>query len=169
VFDAKSGISGGGVEPSEMSHFPNLAENITPYEITKHRHVAEIRKELESVKVNFTPHVIPCIRGILTTAHIFLSSNAAFTSKEAEEIYMQFYEGKRFVRFLGQKMPSLSSVRGSNFCDIGFEIEEKSDRIVMISAIDNLVKGGAGQAIQNMNVMFGLNEGKGLWFPGLFP
>jgi len=167
VFDSKSGISGAGAEPSAKSHFPNLAENIVPYEVTAHRHVAEMRMEL-GVKVSFTPHVIPSIRGILTTAHVFIEENEAITQDEIEEIYKRFYEGKRFIR-LRKGLPSLSSVRGTNFCDIGFKKEEKSDRIVVISAIDNLVKGGSGQAIQNMNLMFGMDERKGLWFPGLVP
>ncbi len=180
IFDAKSGISGAGAEPSEISHFPNLAENIIPYQVTAHRHVAEMRMEL-GVKVSFTPHIIPAIRGILTTAHVFLAEEtktkplqglqgrgAEPHSEEIEETYKQFYEGTRFIR-LRRGMPSLSSVRGTNFCDIGFEIEEKSNRIVVISAIDNLIKGGSGQAIQNMNVMFGFDEGEGLWFPGLVP
>ncbi len=167
VFDSKSGISGAGAEPSAKSHFPNLAENIVPYEVTAHRHVAEMRMEL-SVKVSFTPHVIPSIRGIPTTAHVFIEENEAITQDEIEETYKRFYEGKRFMR-LRKGLPSLSSVRGTNFCDIGFKREEKSDRIVVISAIDNLVKGGSGQAIQNMNLMFGLDEREGLWFPGLVP
>jgi N-acetyl-gamma-glutamyl-phosphate reductase len=167
IVDAKSGISGAGVEPSETSHFPNLAENILPYQVTAHRHVAEMRMELH-VNVSFTPHVIPSIRGILTTAHVFLNTKETKTHEEIGGIFKQFYDGKRFIR-LKKVIPSLSSVRGTNFCDIGFEIEEKSNRIVVISAIDNLVKGGSGQAIQNMNVMFGLDEGEGLWFPGLVP
>jgi N-acetyl-gamma-glutamyl-phosphate reductase len=168
VFDAKSGISGAGAEPSENSHFPNLAENIIPYQVTAHRHVAEMRKELRSVKVSFTPHVIPSIRGILTTAHVFLNEHSSKTHEELERIYTQFYKDKRFIR-LRNGLPSLSAVRSTNFCDIGFEIEVESDRIVVISTIDNLVKGGSGQAIQNMNVMFGLDEAEGLWFPGLVP
>ena len=200
VFDAKSGISGGGVEPSQRSHFPNLAENIIPYEVTTHRHTAEIRKELK-VSVYFTPHVIPAIRGILTTAHVFLRES--ISEGEIGEIYRQFYEGKKFIRILNE-VPSLQNVRGTNFCDIWFEVERgasvgevsdvgkggdvgradkveevkevrgerevgKSSRVVVISAIDNLVKGGAGQAIQNMNVMFNLREETGLWFPALVP
>ncbi len=166
VFDSKSGISGAGAEPSAKSHFPNLAENIVPYEVTAHRHVAEMRMEL-GVKVSFTPHVIPSIRGILTTAHVFIEENELH-SDEIEETYKRFYKGKRFIR-LRKGLPSLSSVRGTNFCDIGFKKEEESDRIVVISAIDNLVKGGSGQAIQNMNLMFGMDEREGLWFPGLVP
>jgi len=167
VFDSKSGISGGGIEPSEVSHFPNLAENIIPYEVTTHRHVAEMRRELP-VHISFTPHVIPCIRGILTTAHVFLNKGELKTYEELDAIYRQFYEGKRFIR-LRKGMPSLSSVRGTNFCDIRCEIEKDDDRIVVISTIDNLVKGGSGQAIQNMNLMLGLDEGEGLMFPGLAP
>jgi len=165
VFDAKSGVSGAGAEPSETSHYPNLAENIIPYQITEHRHVAEMRMEL-SVKVSFTPHVIPSIRGILTTAHVFLAEEKK--REELEVIYKRFYAGKRFVR-LREGTPSLSFVRGTNFCDIGISVEANSDRVVVVSAIDNLVKGGSGQAIQNMNVMFGLEEEAGLWFPGLVP
>ena len=193
VFDAKSGISGGGVEPSQRSHFPNLAENIIPYEVTTHRHTAEIRKELK-VSVHFTPHVIPAIRGILTTAHVFLRES--ISEEEIGGIYRQFYGGKKFIRILNE-MPSLQNVRGTNFCDIWFEVERdassvgevsdvgeggevgsradkveevgKSSRVVVISAIDNLVKGGAGQAIQNMNVMFNLREETGLWFSALVP
>ncbi|MHC1610440.1 MAG: N-acetyl-gamma-glutamyl-phosphate reductase [Candidatus Methanospirareceae archaeon] len=167
VFDSKSGISGAGAEPSETSHFPNLAENIIPYQVTAHRHVAEMRMELP-VDVSFTPHVIPTIRGILTTAHVFFNEPVSKTREEIEAIYTQFYGDARFVR-LRRGLPSLGAVRGTNFCDIGFEIEEGSNRIVVISAIDNLVKGGSGQAIQNMNVMFGLDEAEGLWFPGLVP
>lgn len=174
VIDSKSGISGAGAEPSASSHFPNLAENIVPYKITAHRHVAEMRKELQ-VNLSFTPHVIPSIRGILTTAHVFLDAPLhGFSFKkmheEIEEIYRQFYSGKRFIR-LRKLLPSLSlsAVRGTNFCDIVFEIEEESNRIVVISAIDNLVKGGSGQAIQNMNLLFGFDEDEGLWFPGLVP
>lgn len=172
VIDSKSGISGAGAEPSASSHFPNLAENIVPYQITAHRHVAEMRKELQ-VNLSFTPHVIPSIRGILTTAHVFLDADShgfKMMHEEIEEIYREFYSGKRFIR-LRKLLPSLSlsAVRGTNFCDIGFEIEKGSNRIVVISAIDNLVKGGSGQAIQNMNAIFGLDEGEGLWFPGLVP
>jgi N-acetyl-gamma-glutamyl-phosphate reductase len=167
IFDSKSGISGAGAEPTETSHYPNLAENITPYQITSHRHVAEMRQEL-GVNVSFTPHVIPAIRGILTTAHVFLHERISKSREEIEELYTQFYTDKRFVR-LRTGVPSLSAVRGTNFCDIGFEIEAESDRIVMMSTIDNLVKGGSGQAVQNMNLMFGLDEAEGLWFPGLAP
>jgi N-acetyl-gamma-glutamyl-phosphate reductase len=168
VFDSKSGISGAGAEPTETSHFPNLAENIIPYQVTAHRHVAEMKQEL-GVKVSFTPHVIPTIRGILTTAHVFLHEGVTKPREELEQLYQRFYAGKRFIRLLKTGVPALNAVRGSNFCDISFELEQGSDRIVVLSAIDNLVKGGSGQAVQNMNVIFGLDETTGLWFPGLVP
>lgn len=171
VFDSKSGISGAGAEPSETSHYPNMAENIQAYKLTTHRHRAEIVQELTRLdadlkKISFTPHVIPSVRGILTTAHIFV--NEQLSEEDVTRIYRDFYEDKSFVRMI-KGIPMLGNVRGSNFCDIGFEIEKDSDRIVIISAIDNLVKGASGQAIQNMNLMFGLDEKTGLWAPGLAP
>ncbi len=171
VFDSKSGISGAGAEPTATSHYPNMAENIQAYKLTSHRHSAEIVQELSlldgSLKsISFTPHVIPSVRGILTTAHIFVKKE--LSEEEVNEIYENFFRDKPFIRLI-KGIPILGSVRGSNFCDIGFEIEKGSDRIVVISAIDNLVKGASGQAIQNMNLMFGLSETTGLWTPALAP
>lgn len=169
VFDSKSGISGAGEEPSQVSHYPNMAENIQPYKLTSHRHKAEIVQELSRLgdaKVSFTPHVIPSVRGILTTAHVFVKKRLG--TEEFREIYREFYKGKPFIRLISG-IPALPAVRGSNFCDIGFEVEKDSDRIVVISAIDNLVKGASGQAIQNMNLMAGLDERTGLWMPGVAP
>ncbi len=174
IFDSKSGVSGAGAEPSETSHYPNLAENIRCYKITNHRHVPEIRQELAllagNVKVSFTPHVIPTVRGILTTAHVIVKEEKADVIQDraaVSEIYEQFYKNAPFVRMTG--VPMLGNVRCSNFCDIGFEAEKGEDRLVAISAIDNLVKGASGQAIQNMNLMMGLAETAGLWFPGGAP
>ncbi|HOT05972.1 MAG: Aspartate-semialdehyde dehydrogenase [Methanosaeta sp. PtaB.Bin039] len=175
VFDSKSGISGAGVEPTETSHYPNLAQNIRCYKVTSHRHVPEIKQELgklqSDIRISFTPHVIAAVRGILTTAHVFVKPG--FESKiqdkaGMEEMYRQFYAKSRFVRMTGT-VPMLMNVRGSNFCDIGLEPEKGTDRLVVISAIDNLVKGAAGQAIQNMNIMMGIDETAGLWFPGGAP
>jgi N-acetyl-gamma-glutamyl-phosphate reductase len=175
VYDSKSGISGAGVEPTATSHYPNMAENIIPYKLTTHRHVPEIKQELgrlsPKVKVSFTPHVFPGIRGILTTAHVFVREEDVDTIQDREavmRIYREFYKKAHFVR-MSASVPKLSSVRGSNFCDISFEPEKGSDRLVVISAIDNLVKGASGQAIQNMNLMAGLDERTGLWFPGMAP
>lgn len=171
IFDSKSGISGAGAEPSETSHYPNMAENIQPYKLTTHRHRAEIVQELtrldSSLKnISFTPHVIPSVRGILTTGHIFVKKG--LSEEEVSTIYHDFYSGKPFIRLI-KGIPMLGNVRGSNFCDIGFEIDKENGRIVVISAIDNLVKGASGQAIQNMNLMFGLAETTGLWSPGFAP
>ena len=171
VFDSKSGISGAGAEPTETSHYPNMAENIQAYKLTSHRHRAEIVQELTRLdsglkSISFTPHVIPSVRGILTTAHIF--ARKELSEEDVSEIYRDFYQDKPFIRLI-KGIPMLGSVRGSNFCDISFEIEKNSDRIVVISAIDNLVKGASGQAIQNMNLMFGLPETTGLWTPAIAP
>jgi len=175
VYDSKSGISGAGVEPTETSHYPNMAENVIPYKLTTHRHVPEIKQELSrlcpGIKVSFTPHVVPAIRGILTTAHVFVREDAAEIIQDREKImkiYREFYRNAHFVR-MAKSVPKLSAVRGSNFCDISFEAEKGSDRLVVISAIDNLVKGASGQAIQNMNLMAGLDERTGLWLAGLSP
>lgn len=175
VYDSKSGISGAGIEPTETSHYPNMSQNVIPYKITTHRHVPEIKQELgllsPGIKVNFTPHVIPSVRGILTTAHVFAKEEAETTLQDREavaRIYRDFYKDAPFVR-LADGAPRLSAVRGSNFCDISFEPEKGSDRIVVVSAIDNLVKGASGQAIQNMNLMAGLDQRTGLWFPGMAP
>ncbi len=171
VFDSKSGISGAGAEPTAVSHYPNMAENIQAYKLTTHRHRAEIQQELEQLdsslkSINFTPHVIPSVRGILTTAHIFLKKILA--EEEVSNMYSEFYRDKPFIRLI-KGIPVLGSVRGSNFCDIGFEIDSETNRIVVVSAIDNLVKGASGQAVQNMNLMSGLPETTGLWLPGLAP
>ncbi|MEA1907155.1 MAG: N-acetyl-gamma-glutamyl-phosphate reductase [Euryarchaeota archaeon] len=174
IFDSKSGISGAGVEPSETSHYPNLAENVRAYNVTTHRHLPEIVQELGLLEgslnhnnVFFTPHVVPVIRGILTTAHLILRKSC-----EPDAIigtYREFYMDKPFVRVrdAGDGLPNLADVRGSNFCDIG--IVCGGNRVVVVSAIDNLVKGAAGQAIQNMNLMLGLPETCGLLVPPLSP
>lgn len=171
VFDSKSGISGAGAKPTTVSHYPSMAENIQPYKLTTHRHRAEILQELTRLdstlkNIYFTPHVIPSVRGILTTAHLFTKKQ--LTSEEVISLYMDFYENRPFIRLLGH-IPTLPAVRGSNFCDIHIEVEEETSRVVVISAIDNLVKGASGQAIQNMNHMFNLDETTGLWQAGLAP
>jgi N-acetyl-gamma-glutamyl-phosphate reductase len=165
VFDSKSGISGAGAAPTATSHYPNLAENVVPYQLTNHRHKAEIVQELARLgagTVNFTPHVIPAMRGILTTAHIF--ANVELDDDGTRSLYDEFYADCPFIRF---NVPSLGSVRGTNFCDLFIERDVASNRVVVVSAIDNMVKGASGQAVQNMNLMFGLDETTGLWTPAL--
>ncbi len=169
VFDAKSGISGAGAKPTEFTHYPNLHEAVVPYKVTNHRHYWEMVQELSrfnpEIKVSFTPQVFPGSRGILTNAHVFMDEVPS--RDELYEIYERFYKDCYFVRL--QDEIRLSWVRGSNFCDIAIFVDEHSNRVVVSSAIDNLVKGASGQAIQNMNVMFGLDEKTGLDFPPLFP
>jgi len=167
IFDSKTGISGAGASPTDNSHYPNMAENVIPYKLIDHRHLEEMRGALKGAKISFTPHIIPAIRGILTTAHIILKKSIKL--EEIIEIYDEYYKKEPFIRVFND-IPSLSYVRGTNFCDIGgFALEIENDRLVVISAIDNLVKGAAGQAVQNMNIMFGLDEKTGLFYPGISP
>jgi N-acetyl-gamma-glutamyl-phosphate reductase len=166
IYDSKTGVSGAGDNPSDTTHYPNVGDTITAYKLTKHRHLAEMRQELASLssaaQAYFTPHLLPVNRGILTTAHIML--NEPMEQKEVEKRYHDYYAQEPFVRY---QRPSLNTVRGSNFCDIIVEASE--DRVVAVSAIDNLVKGASGQAIQNMNLMCGLSETDGLWSPAILP
>ena len=167
VFDSKSGITGAGATPTDFTHYPNLHEAVVPYKITDHRHYYEMEQELkrfqEDIKISFTPQVFPGSRGILTNAHVFLRGD--LDQEEIEKLFRDFYRNCYFVRF--QKTVRLSYVRGSNFIDIS--INKGSDRVVIVTAIDNLVKGASGQAVQNMNLMFGLDEWVGLDYPPLFP
>ena len=168
IYDSKSGVSGAGDSVSETTHYPNVDENINPYKITVHRHVPEMRQEMaflgSSASVYFTPHLLPALRGIITTAHILLKE--PMTEEEVSRAYEEFYKGEHFVRLQKAK---LGGVRGSNFCDINWELEADGRRLVAVSAIDNLVKGAAGQAVQNMNIMCGFDEIEGIRMPGMFP
>ena len=168
IYDSKSGVSGAGDSVSETTHYPNVDENINPYKITVHRHVPEMRQEMaflgSSASVYFTPHLLPAIRGIITTAHILLKE--PMTKEEVAKAYEEFYKDEHFVRLQHAK---LGGVRGSNFCDINWELEADGRRLVAVSAIDNLVKGAAGQAVQNMNIMCGFDESEGIRMPGMFP
>ena len=169
IFDSKTGVTGAGNTPSAVSHYPNLAENIIPYKLTAHRHLSEMIQEISRLQpgfenVSFTPHVIPTSRGIMTTAHI--ETVEKLTTADVKKIYEDFYAGRPFIQF-AETVPSLANVRGSNFCHIGIEADARNNRIVVLSAIDNLVKGASGQAIQNMNLICGFKETEGLWAPGL--
>ena len=166
IYDSKSGVSGAGDNPSSTTHYPNVGDTLTAYKITTHRHLPEMRQELAGLGSGaacyFTPHLIPANRGILTTAHIML--HEPLDQEEVEKRYHEFYKDEYFVRM---QRPSLSHVRGSNFCDITVEVQDK--RVVAVSAIDNLVKGAAGQAIQNMNIMCGFSEQTGISHAGMSP
>ena len=171
IADSKSGVSGAGINPTPVTHYPNISDNLVPYAVTNHRHMPEIQEKLRkygNVRVSFTPHLIPAIRGIITTLHCF--PNKETTPSEVQEIYKEEYQDEPFVRVLEEgEIPRLSSVRGSNFCHIGcFEIDENG-RLVVVSAIDNLVKGASGVAVQNMNLMCGFPETMSLEAVGLHP
>ncbi|RBQ24126.1 Aspartate-semialdehyde dehydrogenase [Candidatus Methanobinarius endosymbioticus] len=164
VVDSKTGVSGGGVNPSPIFHYSNCADNVVPYKLISHRHGPEIQQELgafSDVKVSFTPHLVPVIRGILTTSHSFLKEydNPEDDKENIRKIYENQYKDEFFVKILDDgEIPTLNSVRGSNFAHIGgFEVDENG-RLIVISAIDNLVKGASGQAIHNMNIMCGFKE-----------
>jgi N-acetyl-gamma-glutamyl-phosphate reductase len=162
IVDAKTGISGAGKNVTETSHFPNLNENIVPYKLTNHRHIAEMEQEL-GVDVHFTPQVIPVTRGILTTVHAFVEGDL----ERVGEFYKKTYKREPFTKILADP-PSILAVRGSNYCHIGGFAHEKG-RVVLFSAIDNLVKGASGQAVQNMNIMAGWDERAGIEAMGLSP
>lgn len=174
IVDSKTGVSGAGVNPSTTTHYPNIGDNVNPYKVTAHRHMPEIQQELgafSDVRISFTPHLVPVNRGILTTNHVLLNSeNEDITSEEVLELYKKEYKGEPFIEILDiSEIPRLSSVRGSNYAHIGcFEIDE-TGRLVIVSAIDNLVKGASGQAIHNMNIMCGFDEKAGLDFYGMHP
>ncbi|KXB02857.1 N-acetyl-gamma-glutamyl-phosphate reductase [candidate division MSBL1 archaeon SCGC-AAA261D19] len=164
IIDAKSGTSGAGAKPSKMLHHPACAENIQAYSPTSHRHEPEIAQEIgklveDEVGIHFTPHLIPIVRGILSTSHVFMREPSA--EEEVLDLYQKFYKNEIFVRVL-KALPQVSSVVGSNLCDIGLKSDAKGERFVVISVIDNLIKGASGQAIQNMNLMFGFGEAEGL-------
>lgn len=171
IIDAKSGVTGAGSTPKENTHFPNLFGNFYAYGLRNHRHTPEIEQFLgrlgdSTARVQFTPHLLPIDRGILTTAY---AEPAGDLSEEAvRDLFLSYYEKENFVRIVDQP-PAVKNVRGSNFCDIYATCDSRTSRIITISAIDNLVKGAAGQAIQNMNLMFRLIEKSGLEHPPLNP
>ncbi|MCS7119128.1 MAG: N-acetyl-gamma-glutamyl-phosphate reductase [Archaeoglobaceae archaeon] len=167
VFDCKSGITGAGESPSDFTHYPNLHESVVVYKVTDHRHyyemIQELRKFQRDIRVHFTPQVFPGSRGILCNAHVFLRGE--LDEEELYKIYEDFYRECYFVRL--QDEVKLIQVRGSNFCDIS--IYSSKERTVVVSAIDNMVKGASGQAIQNMNIVLGFDETLGLKIPPIFP
>lgn len=173
ICDAKTGVSGAGKTPSPTFHYPARYDAMNAYKVSGHQHVFEVEKELtevagKPVTVTFTPHVVPLCRGILTT--IYGELKEGIEIRRVMEAYGVFYKDDIFVRIFGPEVPqSTSHVRGSNFCNLWLNVDERTGRLVVVSHIDNLVKGQAGSAIQNMNIMFGFEEGAGLMHPGLFP
>ena len=173
IIDAKSGTSGAGRGAKLPNLYCEVNENIKAYGVASHRHTPEIEEQLgyaanEPVVINFTPHLVPMNRGILATEYASLKKDVTY--KEVKAVYDNYYQNERFVRVLGEGVcPETKWVEGSNYVDINFKIDPRTKRIIMMGAIDNLVKGAAGQAVQNMNLMFGLPESEGLELVPIFP
>lgn len=173
IIDAKSGTSGAGRGAKTANLFCEVNENIKAYGVATHRHTPEIEEQLgyasgQNVVLNFTPHLVPMNRGILATEYAKLKRNVSY--EEVKAIYDKYYADEKFIRVLEKDVcPETKWVEGSNYVDINFKIDERTGRIIMMGAIDNLVKGAAGQAVQNMNLMFGLKESEGLELVPMFP
>ena len=171
--DAKSGTSGAGRGAKVPNLFCEVNENMKAYGVASHRHTPEIEEQLgyasgEKVLINFTPHLVPMNRGILATEYATLKKDVTY--EEVKAIYDKYYKDEKFVRVLEKDVcPETKWVEGSNYVDINFKIDPRTNRIIMMGAIDNLVKGAAGQAVQNMNLMFGLPETEGLELVPMFP
>src|SRR5579859_1296056 len=163
VCDSKSGVSGAGKQPTQKTHFVEVAENLSAYSVFNHRHTGEILEQLGigAEELIFTPHLLPIPRGILSTIYVRL--NSAMSSQQVEDRMRQFYAGSPWVRvFPAGKLPQIQYSLHTNYCDIGFTLARDGQRLVIVSCLDNLMKGAAGQAVQNMNVMFGWDEEEGL-------
>lgn len=178
IIDAKSGTSGAGRGAKTPNLFCEVNESMKAYGVTTHRHTPEIEEQLgyaagKEIVVNFTPHLVPMNRGILATEYASLNKKADGTYPSYEEIkavYDKYYAKERFVRVLKRGVcPETKWVEGSNYVDVNFVIDERTHRVVMMGALDNLVKGAAGQAVQNMNLLFGLDEAEGLRMVPMFP
>lgn len=173
IIDAKSGTSGAGRGAKVPDLYCEVNENIKAYGVAAHRHTPEIEEQLgyasgEKVTLSFTPHLIPMNRGILATEYASLKKDVSY--EDVKEIYDRYYGNETFIRVMEKDIyPETKWVEGSNYVDIGFQIDPRTNRIIMIGAIDNLVKGAAGAAVQNMNLMFGVKESEGLELVPLFP
>jgi N-acetyl-gamma-glutamyl-phosphate reductase len=160
-----SGTSGAGRSATAELSFSEVNETVRAYRVGRHQHTPEIRSALEAasgqaVTVTFTPHLIPITRGIYTSIYASLARDAS--GEEIEAIYEKYYGSEPFIRFSGAAIPEIKNVLNTNYIDIGFHVDNAERRITILSAIDNLVKGAAGQAVQNMNIIFGYDETEGL-------
>jgi len=177
VVDAKIGSSGAGATPTLASHHPERFGGVRAYSVFGHRHIAEIEQELntlseETVKISFTPHAVNMVRGILATIHVFLRKGLAVP--DVWRLYRSYYQKEPFIRLVREskglyRLPNPNIVIGSNFCDIGFELDDHVNRMVILSAIDNLTKGAAGQGVQCLNILLGIDERTGLEVQGFHP
>ena len=185
IVDSKTGSSGSGASFNESTHHPIRANSIRPYKMTGHRHTGEIEQELtiilnrnniahQDVKVGFSAHGVNLVRGILSTSHVFFNETKEIDDKVLFKAYRRVYNKEPFVRLVNQKvgifrLPDPKLISGTNYADVGFQIDERMNRIVVLCALDNLVKGTAGNAVHCMNLMCGFPETSGLEFPGFFP
>jgi N-acetyl-gamma-glutamyl-phosphate reductase len=163
ISDSKSGVSGAGKEPTPRTHFVSVADNFSAYSVFGHRHTGEILEQLglDSSELIFTPHLLPIPRGILSTIYVHLKKE--MTAAEVEDCFRNFYRGKKWVRvFPASNLPQIQDSVHTNYCDIGFTLARDGRRLIVVSCLDNLLKGAAGQAVQNMNLMYGWDEGEGL-------
>ncbi|WP_068777465.1 N-acetyl-gamma-glutamyl-phosphate reductase [Paenibacillus sp. FJAT-26967] len=173
IVDAKSGVSGGGRGLSLGAHYAEANENFSAYKLNRHQHIPEIEQVLsdaagQPVTMTFSTHLVPMTRGIMATCYAQLRGE--HDAQAFIDLYRQYYEGRKFVRIREQgKLPATKEVWGSNYCDIGFAVDERTNRVTVISVIDNVVKGAAGQAIQNLNLMMGWDETAGLNFTPVYP
>ena len=173
IVDAASGVSGAGRGLKLGNHFPELYDNFKAYNVAHHRHTPEIEQALEDLGgektiINFTPHLVPMSRGILATCYATLNENVAPDMVDA--VFLKMYGGEKFIRLLGRDAyPETKFVRGSNYCDIAWHIDERTRRVIILSAIDNLVKGAAGQAVQNLNIAAGFAEDVALDVVPMYP
>jgi N-acetyl-gamma-glutamyl-phosphate reductase len=172
IVDAKSGISGAGRGVSLKTHYCERNEGFEGYAVTNHRHMGEIEYQASKIAgkdfaVTFVPHLTPMSRGILST--IYAKAAKKVSGKSLAQLYKKFYKDEVFVRIREEQLPNTKFVAGTNYCDIGLEVNEVTGKVIVLSAIDNLVKGAAGQAVQNMNIMYGLEETAGLKHMALYP
>ena len=173
IIDAKSGTSGAGRGAKVDNLFCEVNENMKAYGVATHRHTPEIEEQLgyaagQEIVLNFTPHLVPMNRGILVTAYASLKEKVSYETVKAA--YDKYYEKEKFVRVLEKDVcPQTKWVEGSNYVDVNFKIDERTGRVIVMGALDNLVKGAAGQAVQNMNLVFGLDESTGLDLVPMFP
>jgi N-acetyl-gamma-glutamyl-phosphate reductase len=164
--DCKSGVSGAGRQATPTTHFCQVNESFKAYKVGGHRHTPEIEEQISlsadaPIRITFVPHLVPMTRGMQSSIYVTLTPGA--DAVQIRQCLETFYEDKPFVRLLPDgRFPDTMHVRGTNFCDIGWTVDPGSGRLILLSAIDNLVKGAAGQAVQNMNLMFGLDETAGL-------
>lgn len=174
IIDSKSGVTGAGRGASLDTSFAEVNEGFKAYKVGEHRHTPEIEQGLsliagKNIKVTFTPHLLPVNRGILSTMYASIKSQKLkVKSQNIINLYEKYYDNEFFIRIMPEgQFPNISQVKGSNFCDIGLKLDERTGRLIIVTAIDNLVKGASGQAVQNMNIMLGIPETTGLIMPPL--